>query len=158
MLYVKCKLNLTQFLKPHLPLISGGVRAFPWRKGMHLRDWWEAGGPERTNKGFYERESSHLGREAQTVLHPSMSGKQLPSGICAMSTEAKSGERAQREPTGGRCRSCARRDDTFRCWLPAGHGHRAGVQIVSKHFQRLHLHPAAVWPAHEVSTKVRDRV
>ncbi len=149
--YLKSKLNwdVTPFLKTCLRLISGGVRAFSWRKGMCLWDWWAAGVLARADTALHERASSHLGREAKAVLHPSVSGKRIPARVRALSPDAKTGG-GQREPLGGRRGACAWRDGAFGCWLPAGHGHRARVQVVSKHCHRLHLHPAALRTADEV--------
>lgn len=149
--YLKSKLNLYIIFKMCLPLISGGMRAFPWTEGLCLWDWWAGGVLARADAALLERASSHLGGEAQTVLHPSVPGKQLPERIRAVSPEAETGGGEQREPPGGRRGSCVRRDGALGRRLPAGHGHGARLQVVSKHCHGLHLHPAAVHAADEVS-------
>lgn len=142
--YLKSKLTLemSQFLKTLLPLILGGMRAFTRRHGMCVWDWWDPGVLARIHTALHELESSQLSREAQTVLHPSVSGKRLPDRSPAMAPDATAGRRQQR--SGGRRRSCTRPDSGWKSWLPAGHGHRAKLQVVSKHCVRLHLHPGAV--------------
>lgn len=138
-------------------LILGGVCAFPRRKGNGVWDWRGAYVSARTDTTLQERTSPHLGRKAQTVLHPSVSGKQIPERIVALSSEAKSGGGGgQTEPPGGRRRSRRWWDSALGCRLPAGHGHRARVQVLSKHYHRLHLHPGAVQAADKISRKVRD--
>lgn len=124
-----------------VPLILGGMRALTRRHWVCVWDWWEQGVFEGIHTALHERESSQLGREAQAVLHPGVSGKGLPVRSPAMCPEPRGG---RREVSGGRRRSCTRPDGACRSWLPAGHGHRARVQVVSKHCVRLHLHPRAV--------------
>lgn len=146
---------MSELSKQCVPLISGGLRTFSWTQGMCLWNWWADGDLARTDSALHKWASSHLGGKAQAILHPSVSGRCFPERICAMSPEAEPREWEHKGQTGRRCRSSKRRDYSWWCRFSPWHGHCDRLQVFSKYFHWLHLHPGVMHTAYEVRTKVR---